>query len=293
MGAQAQDGPRDASGSDEARGNEDSYERFRPKPLTGPEVFEVPDSRIGSETVAAAGPGVPGTGRDVRAWSEPIAHPPADDAPKPRGEWEEDHWPFAPPLVVQLVSDPPGRGGSSNPRPMPLEVRSPAPAESAGYLPRYPQGVVDGEDEYLSLPLYGATVRQSLQRFIKKRRRFSGFASPSEFWWMVLLQGIVWSFILILAAFLSDPSLGSDPNATPDETVTGIFGTVLIVFIGLTLQPNLSLLTRRLHDAGLPGSLGWILLLPGLGWLGLLFCLLLPSRSPDERKPEWEDRTGD
>ena len=277
----------------------------------------------GETSAVQTEPDVPAHPSD-RDGLEPDVVPEHGEATEP----EEDHWPFAPPMTPPVIT-PPHWGGSTYPRPTPTAAQG-LPGASEGYLgaggpphvghgdpselnmraagvlrpvpgnrssmigiERYPYHAARNGDFPLSQPLYGASFTQALRRFIAKRSRFVGFASPSEFWWVQLAQGIVWTLVLTAAAWLNDPSLGSDPGVEPNETVMRIIGLVVIVLIGVTAMPNLTLLTRRLHDAGLPGALGWIILIPGLGWLGLFICLLLPSRAPEQRNPEWEDRRGD
>ncbi len=292
-------GPNAHDGSDDAR--------FRPKFLLADDEAFSPgaEGQASPRRVAAAPanfqpPEHPSPGRGRESLVAPVgapmhAHatgPSRGDAreglPAPGSEDpEEDHWPFAPPLAVP-VAGPPTWGTSTYPRAIPGPVRGfMAPPTRPWYPPAR-----DGRMP-LSQPLYGASFRQSLHRFVAKGSRYVGFASPSEFWWVTFAQGVGWTVLLIGGALINDPSMGTDPSIETNDTFMGIFGLVVTLLLCVTAMPNLALLTRRMHDAGLSGALGFLILVPGLGWLGLFICLLLPSRSPEARNPQWEDWHGD
>lgn len=124
----------------------------------------------------------------------------------------------------------------------------------------------------LSQPLYGATFTQAIHRYFAKYTTFKGFASRSEYWWVILalfVIGIVISIIGLIAG----------------NTVEMILQ--LVVFV-VTVVPSLALGWRRLHDAGFAGP--WFLLgiIPVIGTIAVLVMVLMPTR-PDKHKDVWAD----
>lgn len=106
---------------------------------------------------------------------------------------------------------------------------------------------------------------QALKLFFKNYANFHGRASRSEYWWMALWSLIIWS----AAFFFTIVTLG--------------LGIVFIVLMGMGLiVPNMSLLVRRLHDAGFSGL--WSLLhLTSLGSVVVVAMTLMPSRPEGAR----------
>lgn len=64
-----------------------------------------------------------------------------------------------------------------------------APFDTQPEWPSEPVGATDPGD--LTLPLYGATFGQAVSRFYGSYARFSGRASRSEFWWVMLALKVV------------------------------------------------------------------------------------------------------
>lgn len=96
----------------------------------------------------------------------------------------------------------------------------------------------------LSQPHYGIGPIGAAGRYFAKYFVFSGRASRAEYWWAWLFVGIVTA---VLSGLSKLPSVG--------ETI-GIVGLVWLV---LTIIPNLSVAVRRLHDRN---KSGWMVLLP-------------------------------
>lgn len=130
-------------------------------------------------------------------------------------------------------------------------------------------GAQDPND--LTLPLYGATPKQAITRFLKNYAGFSGRASRSEYWWV---SGILAVALLPGYIFLSMANSFGDGGG-------GLFavGIIWVVLIALaTLVPSLALAWRRLHDAGFPGTLYLISLVPYVGSLVILVLTIMPSK---------------
>ncbi|GAA0034176.1 DUF805 domain-containing protein [Brevibacterium metallidurans] len=148
----------------------------------------------------------------------------------------------------------------------------------------------------LSRPLYGASFGQAVRRFFKKFSVFTGRASRSEYWWVVLFQalimlvpGILYSIGLsMVTATVASTSYSpySTPAADPSPggAALAMIGGILLLIIALAfLVPTLALTWRRLHDANLAGPFFFLSLIPFVGGIILLVLTLMPSK-PEGRR---------
>lgn len=174
-----------------------------------------------------------------------------------------------------------------------------APAYAAG-VTGYPgpgepfNGASDPED--LSRPLYGATFSQAIRRFFKNYANFSGRASRSEYWWIVLFGFLVELIPMIIyitgAVMLASASASSysyddsygDGYGSASMAPAGGVGLAL-VFIGLGLVfvlmlamivPSLAIAWRRFHDANFAGPFYFLSFIPYAGPLVVLVFMFLP-----------------
>ncbi|GAA1158016.1 DUF805 domain-containing protein [Nesterenkonia sandarakina] len=139
-------------------------------------------------------------------------------------------------------------------------------------------------------PLYGATLGQAVRRFFGKYAHFKGYASRSEYWWVQLFMTVVGGLISIPYLRTYDPALGYFDLTQGTGNVEGlVLASSLATFVwGLvTFLPMLALSWRRLHDAGFPGPLYFVVLVPVFGPLTVLILMLLPTRL-DRRSHKWE-----
>lgn len=140
-----------------------------------------------------------------------------------------------------------------------------------------------GHPADLSRPLYGANFAQAWGRFFKNYATFSGRASRSEFWWIVLTLIGAWLALGVLGGLLEGATRSSYGARASYDAVTGLLGlVVLVVIVGLFI-PILSLTWRRLHDADLPGGFYFLILIPFLGGLALTVMLALPPKVSGRR----------
>lgn len=135
-------------------------------------------------------------------------------------------------------------------------------------------------DVPLDKPLYGASIGQAISRFFKKYATFSGRASRSEYWWVVLfttLVAIVLSVIMLIGG-VSTMDVGStDPG-------TGMIpGLVLLLIFSLAIiVPSIAVTVRRLHDANFSGWF-YLLNLTYVGGIVVLIFTLLESKPEGAR----------
>lgn len=130
-------------------------------------------------------------------------------------------------------------------------------------------------------PLYGAKFGQAISRSFAHIFRFSGQASRSEFWWAMLFFGIlrVVSYVSIIPlALVSQIALD-----TVGDDVYPLFIPMMapiLAFIALNTVlffATLSIGWRRICDAGLPGALSFLSLIP-LGNIAVFIMAAFPSR---------------
>ena len=92
----------------------------------------------------------------------------------------------------------------------------------------------------LGLPYYGCPMGDAVIRFFQNYAKFSGRASRSEFWWVVLATVIASSIFGMLSAGL--PGI-----------MGNVFAILFIVFELSIIVPSLALMTRRAHDSNMSG----------------------------------------
>lgn len=125
-----------------------------------------------------------------------------------------------------------------------------------------------GGEPPLWAPYYGAPFAAAGKRFFKKYATFSGRASRSEYWWWMLISGIV---TLALSA-------GTVLSEDGSEGVVGMLTSgVLILWALATIVPSLALTVRRLHDSNKSGWMYLLGLIPIVGGIIVLVFVLLPA----------------
>jgi uncharacterized membrane protein YhaH (DUF805 family) len=135
-------------------------------------------------------------------------------------------------------------------------------------------------------PLRGASPLQALGRFFRLYGVSSGRASRSEYWWWVLVNLVVVVALQVAGRLTVDDwtwdhtlvIVGSRwPMGDSGATVVGVLATIWAMG---TLVPSISVLWRRLHDAGHSGLWFLLILIPIVGWI-LLIWLLASKEDPD------------
>ncbi|TQJ30308.1 DUF805 domain-containing protein [Microbacterium sp. SLBN-146] len=148
----------------------------------------------------------------------------------------------------------------SNPEPVRTSEASPAPRPAPSSVP-------------LSAPLYGTTPGPAWSRFWRKYATFDGRASRSEFWWACLVLAVIHAFVVAIAYVIAgiDAQPAGIMGATAIYGVLGLWGLVILI-------PSLAVAARRLHDANLSGAWLFVLLVPVVGLIILIFLLARESR---------------
>ena len=140
----------------------------------------------------------------------------------------------------------------------------------------------------LDKPLYGASFVQAIQRFFTKYAVFTGRASRSEYWWVVLLNALV--NILIWVPGIALGVATSTPGYTSSGAPTTNPGPIFLVFVAIaglwwlaTIVPGIAVGVRRLHDANLSGLMYLLVLIPSFGGLIILVLTLLETNPQGAR----------
>lgn len=141
-----------------------------------------------------------------------------------------------------------------------------------------------GGEPPLWAPWYGISFPKALARFFKKYVAFSGRASRSEFWWVVL-----WSVIISIVISLVGGAIDGAADTPQDQFGTGTIENTLSGLWGLaTLLPSVAIQMRRLHDANFSGWLWLLVFIPVLGWIALIVLSTMQSNPAGQRfdRPE-------
>lgn len=134
-------------------------------------------------------------------------------------------------------------------------------------------------------PVPGANLSTALARYFRGYARFTGRASRSEFWWVVLVVetarlGTAIAVESLLAA--SARAVDAQQYLT-SLTLASVLALLLAVGILALVVPTLALFWRRLHDADHPGPIALLTLVPLLGGFVVIFIGLRRS-SPAGRR---------
>jgi uncharacterized membrane protein YhaH (DUF805 family) len=95
---------------------------------------------------------------------------------------------------------------------------------------------------------------------LKNYAVFSGRSNRSEFWYFTLFY-----FIFVVLAVFLDNMLGFAFNNSP-------YGPIYMIFVLVTLLPNLAVTVRRLHDTD---KSGWWILIGAIPFVGPIWLLVL------------------
>lgn len=128
----------------------------------------------------------------------------------------------------------------------------------------YGQEIGYGQPTGIDAPLRGASIGQAIGRFFKKYATFSGRASRSEFWWVILASFLVGLLISVIDIVASGGVAEASASTTSiGDVLSGLLGLALIV-------PSLAIGARRLHDTNRSGWWQLIGLVPLIGTIVLI-----------------------
>lgn len=133
----------------------------------------------------------------------------------------------------------------------------------------------------LNRPHYGISLGGAMGRFFSKYATFSGRASKSEYWWVILgITLIVVGWVLLAVGLVA--ATGGFEEEEPPALLWVMLGLLGVFWLGI-IVPSIAVTVRRLHDADLSGWFYLLTLIPYLGGLILLVFALLPSKPAGAR----------
>ena len=146
----------------------------------------------------------------------------------------------------------PSASGSGKTQTIAPPATPPAPISALGYLPR-------------------VNRTEALKRFFVNFKNFDGRAVRGEFWYPVIVMGL----LSRLVRYAGNQGF--------------IFSVLEITLLLACAVPFVSVGVRRLHDTGRSATFMWLMLLPVAGWAILVFMWLGKSQPFDNQfgpKPE-------
>ncbi|MGX7025789.1 DUF805 domain-containing protein [Vagococcus hydrophili] len=117
----------------------------------------------------------------------------------------------------------------------------------------------------------------SYQDYWKKYVDFGGRSTLADYWWVVLCNFIVGIllFMLLVISYGGINALSDDFNP---------MSLIVVILSGLfflaTIIPNISLVVRRLRDAGFHWGLIFLNLIPYIGSLVVFILCQFPTKEP-------------
>ena len=128
-------------------------------------------------------------------------------------------------------------------------------------------------------PHYGCSPVDAVKRFFRKYATFSGRASRAEYWWMALVDFVVYAVLGLLGALAGIPGSSSSGDGQWDPGPGFIpFGILIFVWLLGIIVPSIAVTVRRLHDAGMSGLYYLLILIPYAGGLVIFILTLLPPK---------------
>ncbi|MBG6238406.1 uncharacterized membrane protein YhaH (DUF805 family) [Mycetocola sp. CAN_C7] len=145
---------------------------------------------------------------------------------------------------------------------------------------------VDSAPTSTDAPIRRASPKVAVSRFFGRYATFAGRSSRSEYWWIALLNVIVFFGGSLLALVIQSAVVGQTATGTGETEFAPAAVVVMVVMVLYFLAvfiPGIALTVRRLHDIDFSG--GWILLalFPTFGAIVLLVFTLLPSNPEGAR----------
>ena len=151
--------------------------------------------------------------------------------------------------------------------------------QAPGYgQPQYGAGLAPYTAAYDTNPRPSVTMSQAVKLWLKNWKNFSGRASRSEYWWVVLATSILGILLSIVLVVVMVAMIAAD-NGSGVLAGTGI--AIMYGLLGLfglaTLVPSLSLGVRRLHDTNQSGWMYLLSFIPSVG--GIILLVLMAQQS--------------
>ncbi len=140
---------------------------------------------------------------------------------------------------------------------------------------------------YDTNPRPSVSMVQAVKLWLKNWKNFSGRASRSEYWWVVLATFIVMTVLMVVLSLIV---LGAVAASNGSDTAVGValasmYGIMALVSLA-AFVPSLSLGIRRLHDSN---QSGWMYLLSFIPSVGGIILLVLMAQASNPAGARFDD----
>jgi len=159
--------------------------------------------------------------------------------------------------------------------------------QAPGYGQRYAGGLAPYAAVYDTNPRPSVSIVQAVKLWLKNWKNFSGRASRSEYWWVVLATFIVMTVLMVVLSLIV---LGAVAASNGSDTAVGValasmYGIMALVSLA-AFVPSLSLGIRRLHDTN---QSGWMYLLTFIPSIGGIILLVLMAQASNPAGARFDD----
>jgi uncharacterized membrane protein YhaH (DUF805 family) len=100
--------------------------------------------------------------------------------------------------------------------------------------------------------------------------QFNGRIAREAYWKMFALRAAVCVLAVLMAA-----DSGGEMAMAEEADPIGLIAGLIVIVVGIS---GIAESSRRLHDTGKPGWWNLLLLIPYLGWAGLIYLLAQPGQ---------------
>lgn len=159
----------------------------------------------------------------------------------------------------------------------------PAHDQFLGYWQQNSQGIVPSVT-FDSAPRPTVAMPQAVALWLKNWKNFTGRASRSEYWWVVLFQAMVGFVIMALLIILLIAIGVMTDGSNVGMGLAAVLVTSLGAIFGIaTIVPTLAVTARRLHDTNQSGWMYLLSFIPYVGSFIVIYLLAQPSNPAGAR----------
>ena len=165
-------------------------------------------------------------------------------------------------------------------------AQTPGYGQAPSYGQQYAQGLAPYTAAYDSNPRPSVTMIPAVKLWLKNWKNFTGRASRSEYWWVVLASAIVMTVLSMVLVVVMIALIAADngSGALAGLGIALMYGVLGLVGLA-AFVPSLSLGIRRLHDTNQTGWLYLLTFIPSVGGIILLVLMAQASNPADAAQP--------
>jgi uncharacterized membrane protein YhaH (DUF805 family) len=169
----------------------------------------------------------------------------------------------------------------------PTYAQTPGYGQAPSYGQQYAQGLAPYTAAYDSNPRPSVTMIPAVKLWLKNWKNFTGRASRSEYWWVVLASAIVMTVLSMVLVVVMIALIAADngSGALAGLGIALMYGVLGLVGLA-AFVPSLSLGIRRLHDTN---QTGWLYLLTFIPSVGGIILLVLMAQASNPAGARFDD----